>query len=408
MFDYKRIITEDILDIRAAIMEANGNIRIVGGAVRDMLMGKEPKDIDFATDLTPTEVMTVMLRNIPKAKVIEIETGIEHGTVTINYRGNNYELTTLRKDIETDGRHAKVQFTKDWREDAERRDLTINAMSMNFEGRIYDYFNGRKDLEDGVVRFVGDAGSRIREDYVRILRYFRFCARTHVVPRKDDPALEAIRQNAEGLTRVSGERIWTEMREILASNEVDEILTVMHGSYVFPAIGLPINLNIHDIRQVAERTRNPITRLTAGLTGRDNPFVIEDYLETLKDKWKVNSGDSKLARFLLDQSLDFTPGYRSIMDFQRLVLINKVKLEWVIEVAAFQNAEFLPRLKMWTPRNLPINGIDLIAFGMKPGKEIGEVINALKDLWITSIFRLSRDELLRVAEKIVVESHYTG
>lgn len=402
MFDHKEIITEDMLDIRDAIMEAEGTIRVVGGAVRDLLMNRTPKDIDFATDLTPGEVMAVAVHGkLPGARLIEIETGIEHGTVTLYYKGTNYEITTLRKDIETDGRHATVQFTKDWREDAERRDFTINAMSMDFEGRVFDYFDGRADLDNYTVRFVGDPDARIQEDYIRILRYFRMCSKLHVVPRKDDPAIAAIQRNAKGLARVSGERIAMEMREILASNEADDLLRMMHYAAVFPAIGLPINVDFHEIRQVCERTRNPITRLTAGLRERKDPFVTENFLTTLKDHWKVKGHESELARFLIIEDSVFTPGYRSIKDFQRMVLLHKIKLEWAIELAAFQGAEFLNRLKMWTPIRMPVTGNDLIQLGMQPGKDLGEVLDLIKERWILHDFKYSRAELLSIAQEVV-------
>lgn len=145
-------------------------MRLVGGVVRDLLLGNDPKDIDLATECTPQGMIQIFER----AGLRYIPTGLQHGTVTVNINHINYEITTLRIDHVTDGRHALVQFTSDWMKDAERRDLTINAMSLSFDGTLFDYFNGRKDLEERKVRFVGNARERITEDYLRILRYFRY------------------------------------------------------------------------------------------------------------------------------------------------------------------------------------------------------------------------------------------
>ncbi len=146
---------------------------MVGGAVRDMLVGRAVADVDFASPLMPEEVMA----RAKAAGLKAVPTGLAHGTVTLVARGRAFEVTTLRRDIQTDGRHAVVAFTDDWKMDASRRDFSINAMSATRDGEIFDYFDGRADLAAGRVRFVGQAAARIEEDYLRILRYFRFFAR---------------------------------------------------------------------------------------------------------------------------------------------------------------------------------------------------------------------------------------
>ena len=152
------------------LMKAEGySLRLVGGAVRDLLLGAEPKDIDLATDCTPQEVMGILQR----ADIKPIPTGLQHGTVTAHMPSADYEITTLRLDRDTDGRHAVVEFTTDWKADAQRRDLTINAMSLSLDGDLYDYFDGQTHLAEQRVLFVGSARERIMEDYLRILRYFR-------------------------------------------------------------------------------------------------------------------------------------------------------------------------------------------------------------------------------------------
>ena len=190
----------------AALPEA----RVVGGAVRDALAGRAVTDIDLATPRTPEQVTEAL----QAAAIRAVPTGIEHGTVTAVVDGRGFEVTTLRRDVETDGRHAVVAFTDDWRADAARRDFTINAMSMTRTGEVFDYFGGISDLHAGVVRFVGDPAIRIAEDYLRILRFFRFFAR-YGRGAADTAALAAIRGGVPGLARLSVERVWSELARIL-------------------------------------------------------------------------------------------------------------------------------------------------------------------------------------------------
>ena len=183
----KPIISAAIIKLDKVFKNNKHEMRIVGGAVRDIALGKSPKDIDFATDATPDEMMEIL----DKAGIRHKPTGLEHGTITAILDNEPFEITTLRADTETDGRHAKVEFVKSWKEDAKRRDLTYNAMSMDIEGNVYDYFGGMDDLQDKVSKFVGDAEERITEDYLRILRYFRFQGRPSK-PTWDGDTLEAI------------------------------------------------------------------------------------------------------------------------------------------------------------------------------------------------------------------------
>ena len=185
--DIYSLLTPGVKALDKAMKGAGYEVRIVGGAVRDLVLGKEPKDIDMATNATPDEMMKVF-----DAAGIRYEpTGLQHGTITVILDGEPIEITTLRIDAETDGRHAEVEFTKDWKLDAERRDLTYNAMSVDLNGNLFDYFGGVDDIRDKVTRFVGNAEERIKEDYLRILRYFRFQGRMNS-PKWDDDILAVI------------------------------------------------------------------------------------------------------------------------------------------------------------------------------------------------------------------------
>ena len=214
-------------DVLAAVPRA----RMVGGCVRDALLGRAVADIDLATP-DPPEVVMAALRG---AGLKAVPTGLAHGTVTAVARHLGFEITTLRRDVATDGRHAVVAFTGDWRADAARRDFTINALSMNAGGEVFDYFDGLGDLRAGKVRFVGVAAERIAEDYLRVLRFFRFFAR-YGRGAADEEAMAAIAAGVSGLGRLSVERVWGEIKRILVGPRVVEVVGLMREWGVLGAV----------------------------------------------------------------------------------------------------------------------------------------------------------------------------
>ena len=231
---FKALLTPDMLFLESIFRKNGYGFRLVGGVVRDLLLDKSAKDVDIATECRPDKMMELL----EASGVRCIPTGIQHGTVTAHLNHKNYEITTLRIDRATDGRHAVVEFTEDWREDAERRDLTINAMSLDLQGNLFDYFSGQQHLAEKKVVFVGDARKRICEDFLRILRYFRFYGRISPSPDLHDPkTLEAIRETAEGLTLISVERVWQEMGKILQGNHAPHLLRTMYSLQVASHIG---------------------------------------------------------------------------------------------------------------------------------------------------------------------------
>ena len=231
---FETLLTPDLLRLESVFRNSGYGFRLVGGVVRDLLLGETPKDIDIATECTPD----AMIKLFQSHGIRYIPTGLQHGTVTALIKDQTYEVTTLRLDRDTDGRHAKVEFTKDWKEDAERRDLTINSMSLDLQGNLYDYFNGKEHLAERRVVFVGDAQKRIREDFLRILRYFRFYGRIVPSPALHDTAtLDAIQENVDGLVKISVERVWGEMSRILQGNHVPHLLQTMYSLQVARHIG---------------------------------------------------------------------------------------------------------------------------------------------------------------------------
>ena len=183
---FHKYITEELKTLRAAFQACGFDIRLVGGAVRDIVAGEDPKDLDFCTDANPTEQLEIYTANGYKY----VETGLQHGTITVVIDHVGYEITSLRTETDHEGRHATVAYTRDWMDDLSRRDFTFNAMAMTFDGVLIDPFGGQEDLRNQIVRFVGNANDRVKEDYLRILRWFRFQARFSK-QGKIDPALVA-------------------------------------------------------------------------------------------------------------------------------------------------------------------------------------------------------------------------
>lgn len=227
----------DVMKYPSAVMEVfsmfwaeHHEIRIVGGCVRDLVMGHTPKDWDMCTPLLPEQ--TVALLETYGHKPFDLSNG--HGTISVIINGDTIEITTLRIDEQTDGRHATVKFTSDWKADAERRDFTWNAMSADEAGNVYDYFGGMRDIAYHRINFVGDEHKRIQEDYLRILRYFRFAGRFDMYMSPE--SLAAIKYNLAGMSKVSGERIWMEMQKILVGPQY--VLKTMDQTGVLAQIGM--------------------------------------------------------------------------------------------------------------------------------------------------------------------------
>ena len=364
------IITPSIKALDKIFKQNKFEIRIVGGAVRDIALGKEPKDIDFATDATPDE----MQKMFDKAGIRHIPTGIEHGTITAVIDGEDFEITTLRADKETDGRHADVEFVRSWEEDAKRRDLTYNAMSMDIDGEIYDYHNGMDDLQDKVSKFVGDPEQRITEDYLRILRYFRFQGRLDT-PTWDNDTLNAIKKHANGLSKISAERIWMEMSKILSGKNVANVLSAMQKTGVSKVIGLSTD-NAKEVKDDS----NPIVTLSHLGNNTD-----------IAKRWKMKKTDAILLDFL-NKNKTNKLDQKKVKD----MIADGIDKELISALAQLQGVSI--DMKDTDVPEFPVTGNDLIAKGMKRGPELGMKLNQLKTKWKQSNFTATKDELLK--EKI--------
>lgn len=380
--DLSSIMNDDLRTIERAFKSNGFDLKIAGGAVRDLLLGKEPKDIDMATTATPDE-MVALLKNFRT-----IPTGLQHGTITVLGPKTNepYEITTLRIDTNQDGRHADVEFTKDFKQDAARRDLTYNAMFLDFDGTLHDYFGGSDDLKNAKTRAVGNTGERFKEDYLRILRMFRFSARYgHAL---DDETLNAIRENAEGLRQISGERIWAEIQKILVSPNASLALKQMHETGVDQVIGLP------------KVDPGLLSRLER--TGELGPVLalasISDYTTAQKiaADWKLSSEERDLLLFVSSQKTQssFLRDSKSLKS-QIVNSKNPEKLRTYLVATLQVIGKRSSELENWPIPVFPVSGQDLINLGMNPGKELGQALNQLRSLWTSSNFTASKDELLQ-------------
>ncbi len=355
----------------APVLAALPNARIVGGAVRDVLAGLPVADIDLATPDPPDSILAAL----ETAKLRAVPTGLAHGTVTAISLGRPFEITTLRRDVATDGRHATVAWTDDWQQDAARRDFTINAMSLDQAGTVHDYFGGTDDLAAGRLRFVGDAATRIAEDYLRILRFFRFWAR-YGSGTPDPQATAAIAQGVPGIAILSAERIWHELKRILAAPDPTDAVRLMAELGVLAAV-LPEGAAPERLAALvaAGAPADPLLRLAALLTGDDASVAArlkfsvaeQTRLATLRRGPIPLPGDDEdqLRRLLAEEDAGLLA--------DRTWLAGGTGLEWDTLRA---------RLTALPRPVFPLEGRDALALGAAPGPAVGAALRKVRAWWL--------------------------
>ena len=373
----------DLQSVLAALPEA----RVVGGAVRDAVARLPVADIDLATPLPPDRVSAALSR----AGLRAVPTGLDHGTVTAVAGGRGFEVTTLRRDVETDGRHATVAFTADWREDAARRDFTINALSMTRDGEVFDYFGGLEDLRAGRVRFVGDPATRIAEDYLRLLRFFRFFAR-YGSGEPDAAAIGAIRAGVPGLARLSGERVWSELKRILAVPDPWPALALMRELGVLDAL-----LSTPPLVGGAGGG-GPAHADSAWLHPSPGPCHPDPMLRLAAlgpgdlSRLRLSTAEhDRLHAFMAAPSLpdDATAGdiRRALADTPPEILIGRA---WL----AGRDPSLAARIEAEPVPVFPLQGRDLQAAGVSPGPAMGATLRDLRAWWLEHECRPGRAEIL--------------
>jgi len=388
------------------------DIRLVGGCVRDMILEKEVNDFDFATRFLPEETLKILEKN----KIKAVPTGVKFGTITAVINGKNFEITTLRKDNETDGRYCEPEFVDDFFLDASRRDFTGNALYLDSTGKITDYFNGISDLKNQKIRFIGDANKRIEEDYLRILRFFRFSAR--YASSLDLEGLNACIKNKSGLKKLSRERIRQEFLKLLASpnkKKVVEILRTLKNAKITDEI-FSSKLDI----PAFERLQSDDSKLQIAALLLNENFNFEEICPTNFEKklwsnllrWSSLSKEdrrSSLSKEDRRSSLSIKDRRSSLSRPGNAELdgLDKLDQRFINELRAFSDDEFawnfclfvaakknlsLPKKFEKLPE-FPLKSSDLIALGFKD-KALGEALNKAKKLWAESDFKLPKQSLL--------------
>ncbi len=388
--------TVRVLDALAASGSA---ARFVGGCVRDAILEREVRDIDIALGVPPEEVMRVL----SAAAITVIPTGIAHGTVTAVVDGHHFEITSLRADVETFGRHAKVAFVDDWMADAARRDFTINAMFAAADGALYDPFGGMADVKAGRVRFVGDAAIRIREDVLRLLRFFRFYAH-YGRTEPDTAALAACTQLAHLLPTLSGERVAGEVLRLLAAPAPAEIVQLMADHRVLRHVlpeasaiaGLRALVTIEAELGMVDALRRLGAVLTVGAAGA------ADVAQRLR---LSNRQSERLSAICVTPLASPCPpraqrrqalyrwGNRGYRDW---ALINWATSR-MIEDAERGDAAWREALSLadeWTPPRFPLRGADVMTRGVAAGPEVGELLRAVETWWVDGDFAADRQACL--------------
>jgi len=395
--------SEDIASIFQALPK--DSTRFVGGCVRNALMGVEVGDVDLATQLEPKEVA----KALDAANIRYVPTGIEHGTLTAVIDKKAFEITSLRKDVETDGRRAVVAFTTDWREDAQRRDLTINALYADYDGKVFDPTGqGLDDLKAMKFRFVGDAEARVQEDYLRILRFFRFLAWYGGKAKVDAEALKACRENRRGLKKLSAERVWSELKKLLFALNPSRAIRIMLTNEILETL-LPEASNAEGLsKMVVLESReaiepDPILRLMA-MSARE-PLQMALLCKRLKMSTKETKrlrawSDSSVA---LDPHADDSEKLKAIYFAGKQVVIDRSRVRAAGEEDALMSSRWMSLADLamgWTPPEFPLSGKDLKAAGVEPGPKMGKVLEALKALWVRSNFSADREKLLMALKLI--------
>ena len=377
-------------------------IRYVGGCVRKIINNEKVDDIDLATNIDPTKVKEAL----KKKNINYFETGIEHGTITALIENDKFEITSLRSDIKTDGRHAEIKFTTDWIKDAERRDFTINSIYADINGNLFDPFDGKKDLENGLIKFVGEPQRRIEEDYLRILRYFRFFA-LYSNNEHHTEIKKAIKKNIVGIKKLSSERLLDELKKIYKSNCFIKLCEVKFSYEIICAI-FPEFKQIEFFKKLNDYTKNNLHNLDftffLSLLVLDNT----DNSDYFFYKFNISKKNQKRIKLIKEFYFSKKPpikfnsqnlwkifyfnGKEGLVDILNYKIYTSKKLDknLVNQINFFENKE-VPKLS--------VTGGDLIKnFGLPEGQKVGEKLKEIENVWIKNNFKISDKNIKKILE----------
>lgn len=409
-----------IKHVYPTLKEQGIEIRAVGGCVRDGLCGHTPTDIDFCTPALPETLMSLKIRNVDI-----LPTGIDHGTVTFVVHDFDdgtelFEVTTLRTDIETDGRHAKVGFTNDWHKDAERRDFTVNAMSMDIEtGEIFDYYNGLYHVRYNNLVFVGDATKRIEEDYLRMLRAARFCAKGFDLDLIGSIAIRNLQAKERMRDTISGERIWSEFKKLCDGRFAKKGLDTLFNADMFEYIHLPFWTNNNFIQSFFSVSLNSLLSCTTHKLiaqvdthpGISKATILvaaciqnQEELDLLFSELKLSRKEYDFIQFILENK-----NPNNTKETYNRLLVDDVPLPFVLCLACIDNKNLeITDNKIATLQGMcanrpvfPIAGHNLIDIGFTPGPIVGDVLKKLKFYWKISNYTLTLAQLIKAAKQML-------
>jgi tRNA nucleotidyltransferase/poly(A) polymerase len=385
-----------------AVLDANGEeARAVGGAVRNALLGMPVVEVDVATTATPDEVV----KRVTAAGFKAVPTGVEHGTVTVVIDSVPFEVTTLRRDVETYGRHAKVAFGRDWKIDAERRDFTINALSAARDGAVFDYVGGLADLAQRKVRFIGEPGKRIEEDYLRVLRFFRFHA-AYGEGALDAEGLAACIAARGGLAQLSRERVRMEFVKLLVAPRAALVLEAMADTGLFGLLldGVPNGVNFSAMVAIETALSLPpdAMRRLAALS----VLVAED-AERLWQKLRLSNAERAQLAAMAEGWRRISPAlneHRQQVLLYRLgasTFSDQTLLGWARSGASADDKDWRALASLpqhWNAPTFPIRAADLMARGVEKGPKLGAALEAAEKAWIAAGFPSAKSDIDAIAE----------
>jgi len=395
----------------AALLKGGGEARFVGGCVRNALLGAAVADIDVATTILPDDVAA----RLSAAGITTVPTGIAHGTVTAIIDRTPFEITTLRRDVSTDGRRATVAFTTDWAEDAGRRDFTFNALYATQDGAVIDLTGGLDDLKARKVRFIGEAKQRIAEDYLRILRFFRFHA-WYGKGEMDPAGLSACAEARDGIATLSGERIHDELLKLLAAPDPVPVLRAMAATGIMGEV-LPGALDIERLARLVEleethlfRDADPLLRLAALIAGGP-----PERRQGLARRLRFSNAES--ARLVaIDRSDVKIISYLSIREVRRALyrlgpdaFKDKVMLGWAADRKQSNAPQWRALLALadsWQRPEMPLTGHEVLAAGVPNGPDVGRVMAEVEDWWIDSDFTDDKFSIIERLKAVVQATVY--
>ena len=376
---------------------SESEIRYVGGCLRKILNNEEVDDIDLATNLNPLEVTEILKKN----NINFYESGIEHGTITAIIDDHKFEITSLREDIFTDGRHAKVKFSKDWKKDAARRDFTINSLYADLDGNLFDPYNGKKDIEIGQVSFIGNPEKRIKEDYLRILRYLRFFLNYSKQPHKEE-IIKVIKINISGISIISKERLLDELKKLLKSNQLEKLskdkFSIELILLIFPELK-----NIKSIINAIKAKKELFVELDFMLTLFLMTIDETDNLEYFLYKYNISKKNQKRAyainnfynekngsKTLNEANLNkvlYYDGKQAVLDILNFKIIKIKKLDKKL-------LSLLELYKNKTTPSLPV-GADLLMtrYKIPEGRQLGSMLKLIEEEWIRNNFQISDKQI---------------